>query len=578
MADGADYKIIKHEKGPLQRFKNQNMLLKKFGEVGLQVYKAITGKRTTEELRKDLGMDEGLFAQIIDYMRDAGMIELEPASAKQKGGHEGPGQNIPQERFELGGEETPAEEQPAEEQPVGPEIPEEEEAAEAEKPAPEIPFSKKKGAKVKKREEEAPEKGISEELAPEIAPILPEEEEPKPARKGMKGREAGKAKAEQDVEIKPIEEEDEIKPISNEEGAEAERDREEVEGEREATEGAERGGKEEEGETNEEEVSEEAPAEEEEKTPEESGIEIESEKPEDSGEAATGEEEITPSEQPEAGGAGGSGAEAGGMSPVEKIISDKYGDVGLQVYTLIDGQRTAEEIMRETGLTESKLVEILDFMDEQGIIKLDYPKAPPGGTQPSAGRTAMGEVPPPAEESKESAAGFNPMIEGEEMAEGAGPVPSPLETPIKAPLDFVKSMQMKAKIMLKYGEKGGKILDRMDGKNDMIDIALALDMPLYTVKETVDFMMQNGMVIIKPAPRADVRKKYGEDGYAVYKRYGKEGLMFYELIGKELTIKQMAEKITKDKSKIVEMFMFIHKVLGIEIPIDQDALKKQLGI
>ena len=67
--------------------------------------------------------------------------------------------------------------------------------------------------------------------------------------------------------------------------------------------------------------------------------------------------------------------EASELSPVEKIISDKYGDVGLKVYALIDGQRTAEEIMQETGLTEPKLVEILDFMDAQGIIKLDYPKA-----------------------------------------------------------------------------------------------------------------------------------------------------------------------------------------------------------
>ncbi|VVC03128.1 Proteasome-activating nucleotidase [Candidatus Bilamarchaeum dharawalense] len=62
------------------------------------------------------------------------------------------------------------------------------------------------------------------------------------------------------------------------------------------------------------------------------------------------------------------------LSPVEKIISVKYGDIGLRVYAFIDGQRTAEEVMRETGLTEPKLVEILDFMDEQGIIKLDYPK------------------------------------------------------------------------------------------------------------------------------------------------------------------------------------------------------------
>jgi hypothetical protein len=75
-----------------------------------------------------------------------------------------------------------------------------------------------------------------------------------------------------------------------------------------------------------------------------------------------------------------------------------------------------------------------------------------------------------------------------------------------------------------------------------------------------------------------VRKKYGDDGYAVYKKFGKEGLMLYELIGKELTIKQMADKITKEKAKIIDMFIFIHKVLGIELPIDRDVLSKQLGI
>jgi len=65
MAKGSDYKIEKLEKGPLQRFKNQNLLLKKFGEVGLQVYKVITGKRTSEELRKDLDMEEEKFSEIL---------------------------------------------------------------------------------------------------------------------------------------------------------------------------------------------------------------------------------------------------------------------------------------------------------------------------------------------------------------------------------------------------------------------------------------------------------------------------------------------------------------------------------
>ncbi|HSB47325.1 MAG TPA: hypothetical protein VLD37_04870, partial [Candidatus Bilamarchaeum sp.] len=82
MPKGSEYRIKKLEKGPLQRFKNQNLLIKKFGEVGLQIYKAITGKRTTTELRKDLGVDQALFDQVVNYMVDAGMVELEPTSGE----------------------------------------------------------------------------------------------------------------------------------------------------------------------------------------------------------------------------------------------------------------------------------------------------------------------------------------------------------------------------------------------------------------------------------------------------------------------------------------------------------------
>lgn len=170
------------------------------------------------------------------------------------------------------------------------------------------------------------------------------------------------------------------------------------------------------------------------------------------------------------------------------------------------------------------------------------------------------------------------MIEGEDSLDEARAVPSPVEIPIKAPLDIVKSVQMKAKMMLKFGDKGAKITENVDGKNDILDISLKLNLPLYEVYDILRFMMENGYLIMKPLGRADVRKKYGDDGYAVYKRYGKEGLMLYELIGKEMTIQQMADRITKDRAKIVDMFIFIHKVLGIELPIDRDMLAKQLGV
>lgn len=62
------------------------------------------------------------------------------------------------------------------------------------------------------------------------------------------------------------------------------------------------------------------------------------------------------------------------LTPVEKLISNKYGEKGLVVYGLVDGNKAATEIMHQTGFTQDEVVEILDFMDAHGIITLDYPK------------------------------------------------------------------------------------------------------------------------------------------------------------------------------------------------------------
>jgi hypothetical protein len=522
MAQGADYKIKKLEKGPLQRFKHQNLLIKKFGEIGLQIYKAITGKRTTHELRQDLGIEEELFTKVINYMKDAGMVDLEPVTSAPGGNAKAIGE--PEEPQAVAMRKIKSEQEPTLE-----ELPEEE--APEEEPPP--------------LEEEA-----AEDFAPlDIEPLEQAEEEPPPKKK-PKAR--PKPEPEEPPEEEPVDTIQEIEPFDFEDIKPVEEEEEPPPEEPPP----------------EEEYPQEEPAEEEEEAGE--------------GPEALSIDSVEPEHY--------SDEESSDLSPVEKIINDKYGDLGLRVYALIDGQRTAEEIMQETGLTESKLVEILDFMDEQGIIKLDYPKgggapsggAPRGPAPPSAGPTFAqhmgGVAPPPPQPQQGGGMGFNPMIEDDERLDEAKAGSSPVEMPIKAPLDIVKSVQMKAKIMLKFGDKGNKVIELIDGKNDVIDISLILERPLFEVAHILGFLMQNGMIIMKPLSRTDVRKKYGDDGYSVYKRYGKEGLMLYELIGKEMTIKQMADMITKDKSQIVDMFIFIHQVLGIELPIDRDVLSKQLGI
>jgi len=468
MAKGNDYRITKTEKGPLQRFKNQNLILKKFGETGLKIYRAITGKRTVKELQKDLGIEKDMFDSIINYLQEAGMVELSPVGVEKK--EEKP------EVIEEVGEEAP--EAPPEEEPAPPE---EEEAEEEITPEEEVEIEE---PEIEAEEEAEGEEG--EEFAEEIKPIVIEQEEEAPEE-------------EEAEEEAPPEEEEEVPPEEEEEA-------------------------------------------EEEAAPKEEKYEfgeIEAETPEEEGEELT---------------------------PIEKIIKSKYGDIGLQVYNLIDGQKTAEEIMKETGLSESKLIEILDFMDDQGIIKLDYPKA----------REKEEAEEPTHEERKEATEPFGPMLGEEEVPEMIT-IPSPVEIPVRAPLDIVRSVQMKAKILLKFKE-GGRVFEEIDGRKDVIDIALKLNTPLYRLYDILGFMLDNEIIIMKPVTRNDVKKKYGDDGYTVYKRYGREGLMLYELIGKDLTIKEMAEKVTREKAKIVDMFLFIHEVLGIELPIDRTVLERQLGI
>lgn len=475
MEKGIDYKIAKLEKGPLQRFKNQNLLLKKFGEVGLKVYKSITGKRTADELREDLDIAPDIFAEILSYMEDVKMIELNPVES------EGSRKNITklsEEEEDSGKIEETAE------------------------PTEEVPAETIRKEKVKPK--------IEEEITP-----IEEENEVTPEFEG---------KEKDDTEItEKVQEDNEVteEKIDNED---------------------------------------ETPQ----KEPEEDKVE----------EVENTDEDIEPLEKDkDIGPEYNENDEVNELTPVEKIIKDKYGEVGIKVYNLIDGQKTAEEIMNETGLSESKLVEILDFMDDEGIIKLEYP----GEKRKKQEKIEVNS------EIKKDSNDFTPIIDEETTPDKILERGSdfPVETPIKTPGDIVQSLYLRTGILMKFGDRGGKILELVDGKNDIIEIAMKLNISFYEVLEVLTFMLDKRGILLTPLNRSDLRRKYGDEGYSVYKRYGREGLMLYELVGHDMRIGEMAKRIYKDPKsnvdKIVEMFLFIHQILKIDLPVDRDLLYRELG-
>src|SRR3990167_10762066 len=473
-----NYKIVKIEKGPLQRFKNSNLLMKKFGEMGLQIYRVITGKRTSEDLRKDLDIEPEAFAAIVNYMEDAGMIELTPVGA---------------EKIEEVEKKEEIIEQVEEKK---------EEVIEPEKEEPKILEPEKEEFKIEPPEEEEIKIEAPEEEEKKEEVIEPEKEEPKilePEKEEFK--------------IEPPEE-DEIKI----EAPEEEEKKEEI-----------------------------IEAEEKEET-------LEPEKEETIDLASMTEEGLGDVGSEEAG-------EEEGLNTVEKMIKDKFGDVGVKVYALIDGSRTTDEIMKETGVTETRLVEILNFLEDRGIIKME-------GKEKEKGEPTEKLV---------SDTGIADVMGPDTDVTGQDPKGFPtIDVPVRLGLDILKTLKLKADILFKYADKGSRTLDSVDGKIDTLDISLKTNLPLFTTLDILNFSLQSGALIMKPLTRLDVKRKYGDPGFSVYKKYGREGVMLYELIDKNLTIKQMAEKITKDKDKFLDMFLFIRKVLNIEIPIDKEVLMRQL--
>jgi transcription initiation factor IIE alpha subunit len=307
------------------------------------------------------------------------------------------------------------------------------------------------------------------------------------------------------------------------------------------------------------------------------------------------------------------------LSPLEKILDDKYGELGVRIYNLIDGEKTAEEILKETGVSEAKLVEILEFMDEQGIIKLEKPpekeEAPeiPKAEFSSASREPAeeggadaGEEEGEGGEAKEEPAQeprFKPMIEEEPEETPFKPpeVPKtppkedkakkikeeieeeskdivPVDVPQMGKLSVVQQAMLFAELSTKFGKGARELMKMVDGSHDFIDLSLGTGMSFFDVDAIMAYFGKKGMVTFRQLDRDEIKKKYGEDGFAIYKRFGREGLLLYEMIGKEASLKDIIVKSKFDVDRALDILVFIHKVLGLDVPIDRDIIYKQLGM
>ncbi|MCX8196763.1 MAG: hypothetical protein N3G80_00380 [Candidatus Micrarchaeota archaeon] len=279
------------------------------------------------------------------------------------------------------------------------------------------------------------------------------------------------------------------------------------------------------------------------------------------------------------------------LSPIEKLIYDKYGEVGIKVYTLIDGEKTAEEILRQTNISEAKLVEILEFLDEKGIIHLENPKK---DQQAESSR-----VDSQSDKEYEYEPKFKPIIEEspEEKPFEPSPPPKPPQIPKKEEkkvevaediimvdvpkmekLSLMQKATLFAELSMKFPKEARKLISLVDGKKDFVELALETGLSFFDIDSIFAYFGKKGFFTFSVLSRDEIKKRYGEDGFAIYKRYGRDGLLLYEMIGKEASLKDIITKSKIDVDRAVDIFLFIHKVLGIDIPLDRDIIYKQLGL
>ncbi|MCD6227758.1 hypothetical protein J7J90_04680 [Candidatus Micrarchaeota archaeon] len=521
--------IKRLEKGPLDRLTNENLLIKRFGTEGLFVYTAIDNVKTVEEILDETGVSEDKFSEILDFMIEHNMIDI--IGSGEEAGEITEPEFQPSESMEPSEEEVTTEQVPTPpstviqpEQKTTTIIQKEEEVEQAEQIKPHFEEQKTvQPPSVQKPETpqipSVPHEETKESLPSEEANI------PKPP-------EVKKEQPEEQAE-EPVQEKEElITPLPEEKGS----------------------------------VSTPSPPTTHPATvakppPSPSKPVSEVSKEQKAPPVSTGNVEIKPSllsEEEE-------DKFAKQLTPIERKIYDKFGKMGVRVYSLIDGEKTAEEILKTTGISDVQLIEILEFLDTEGIIKLEKPEK----------RKSMVEMKPITEKQASPPKELKPSGEAEEII---GSDIIPIDIPVKKPLPIMKKVLLFPKLLTVDNGKLKKVYDMINGNRSIIDLCLLSNSTLPAMDKYMELLANEGAVMFKTMSRDDILNKYGDEGLSIYKKYGREGIIIYELIGEVSSFKEIVTRSGIQPDRAVDIFIFIHKVLNLELPITKETMYKQLGI
>ena len=241
------------------------------------------------------------------------------------------------------------------------------------------------------------------------------------------------------------------------------------------------------------------------------------------------------------------------LSPLESELYTKFGELGVKVYRKAREGYTVDEIFSEFVEEREKISPIVDFLKELGYI----------------------EEKKQEEEEREKFAPMADYVEEEEKL--AIDKENEIRYISKVDDSIIKKAREKMLCSLKFGKEGSIVFSGINKGVDVISILKKTKVKISIIEKVLDFLIKEKYIETKSYNREEIKNKFGEDSYIIYKKYGKIGLLFYELIGEDMHLKDIATLLEiKDKDKVVEIFMFIHDLLNIEVPIDRQLLLKKL--
>ena len=223
------------------------------------------------------------------------------------------------------------------------------------------------------------------------------------------------------------------------------------------------------------------------------------------------------------------------LSPIERSVYLDTGENGVLLFRMADGRVTLGDAMQKLGLDEAAMDTLLSKLSGKYLFTVTEQEAKK--EEIKIERTVKETV--------------------------------PIDVPKRTSSDSMSSLAVGSEITIRFGPSGKKILDTIDGKLDVAQLAADTMVNLSYVDDLMWFLSEHHTVTFTRLRIEDIKKKYGGTGMAMYNEHGREGIYLYLLLMK--TSDPMAAIRTSDidPARAVDMMEFILKQINAPISFNK---------